>query len=190
MDKLRVLYDSKLITKDSELYIKEIEKNIPSCIKTDIAYCNEFKEQGNYILIKPYHKDFKVVGGNNIEFDENGLSVTAEAILRVMPEDLKGSRVYIINQSETVGIPLAVALMRKGATVTSMGSKSRVKFELLDAIPDIIISATGDEFFLLDETFTKRALILIDLSHDLKDKRAWRNVPTVEVLKERLMEMK
>ena len=188
MDKLRVFYDSKLINKDSELYIKAIEKNIP-CIKTDIAYCNEFKEHGNYILIKPYHKDFKVVGGNNIEFDENGLSITAEAILRELPEELKGSRIYIINQSETVGIPLAVALMRKGATVVSMGSKSRVKFELLDACPDILISATGDNNFMLNEKFTERALLLIDLSKDLEDKRAIRSVPTVKVLMERLTEV-
>lgn len=202
---LFVLYDSSLANLDSNLYMKEIAKKIEDVKFLDVSNIKDTPEIIGVItskavypvlFIKPFNRTFKKqmlkeMGNRaiDIEFDKHGLSVTAEAILRVLPEDLKGSRVYIINQSETVGIPLAVALMRKGATVISMGSKSRVRYELFNECPDIIISATGDNNFRLGEKFTERALILVDLSDDLEDKRAIRRIPTVDVLRERLMEI-
>ena len=114
------------------------------------------------------------------------LTITAEAIEKVIGS-VREKTVVIINQSEVLGVSLAKDLIDIGANVTSINSSYKCIENLLAFTDiDVLISASGNEDFKIDESFTRNIPIKVDLSDDLEDKDAIRSIPTVKVLKERL----
>lgn len=69
---------------------------------------------------------------------------TAEAVMRLLPDDLSGKSATIFGRSDLVGKPLIKLLMDQNATVSVCHSKSDIytKYSLIDH-SDIVISAIG-----------------------------------------------
>lgn len=73
------------------------------------------------------------------------------------------------------------------ANVISLNSSYKCTEKLLGLTDiDILVSASGDENFKIDESFTKNIPVKVDLSNDLEDENVIRSIPTVKILKERL----
>ncbi len=74
---------------------------------------------------------------------------TPTGIMKLLPYDLSGQRVLIINRSNLVGKPLAKLLMDRNATVTIAHSKTG-KFKLRKLIhqSDIIVTAIGRAHYI------------------------------------------
>lgn len=78
--------------------------------------------------------------------EEEFLPATVEAILFVLErfvKDMTGRRVLIVNRSHQVGVPLALSLIRRGATVTVGHSKSK-ELEKLAREAEILIVGMGN----------------------------------------------
>ena len=72
---------------------------------------------------------------------------TAEGIMNLLPNDLSGKNVLVINRSMLIGKPLVALLQSRNATVTLAHSKSMLGHEML-CMPDIIITAVGKHGYL------------------------------------------
>lgn len=198
MKSLLVLYDKSIEDKGRDSYLKGILKNIPDVKVSDVSLgpdgyvldrdkvliLNPMKESTyryfSYCLWKYYPE--KDIEGAHTE----NLTITAEAIEKVIGS-AREKTVLIINQSEILGVSLAKDLIDMGANVISINSSYKCIENLL-AFTDIdaLISASGNDGFKIDESFTRNIPIKVDLSNDLEDKDAIRSIPTVKVLKERL----
>lgn len=67
---------------------------------------------------------------------------TPTGIMRLLPEDLSGKKVTIVNRSNLIGKPLAKMLLDRNATVTICHSKTTgLSKECADA--DIVVTGTG-----------------------------------------------
>ena len=117
------------------------------------------------------HKDLD--GLNGLMFGKAAVGVnyflpaTPRAVIEILDYywygQLQGKTISIIGQSNLVGKPLAVALMNRGATVSSFNIDSNTTYvKERCAHSDIIISATG-HVHLIDEWF-------FDISVDLNKK--------------------
>ena len=74
-----------------------------------------------------------------------------------------------------------------GMNVINVNSRYReLKEILIGTVVDVLVSASGNEHFKLEERLTEDIDIKIDLSDDLEDRDKIVSVPTVTVLKERL----
>lgn len=74
---------------------------------------------------------------------------TAEAVMRLLPEDLSNETVTILGRSNLVGTPLIKMLMDRNATVSVCHSKTSKKdMEYLINNSSIVISAVGSPKFL------------------------------------------
>jgi methylenetetrahydrofolate dehydrogenase (NADP+)/methenyltetrahydrofolate cyclohydrolase len=84
-------------------------------------------------------------------------------ILAYYKIDVAGMDTVIINRSNLVGLPLALMLLEKNATVTICHSKTKdLKSKLLNA--DLVITAVGNrERFTLTADMVKEGAIVIDV---------------------------
>ena len=81
---------------------------------------------------------------------------TAEGIMSLLPDDLSGKNVLVINRSMLIGKPLVALLQSRNATVTLAHSKTDMEkliwndHDLIDGVylPDIIITAVGQNGFI------------------------------------------
>lgn len=198
MKSLLVLYDKSIEDKGRDFYLRGIQKNIPEAKIVDVSLgpdgyafdrdkvliLNPMKESTyryfRYCLWK-YYPDKDIEGAHT----EN-LTITAEAIEKVI-DSVREKTVVIINQSEILGVSLAKDLIDMGANVISINSSYKCIENLLAFTDiDVLISASGNEDFKIDESFTRNIPVKVDLSNDLEDEGAIRSIPTVKVLKERL----
>ncbi len=198
MKSLLVLYDKSIEDKGRDSYLKGILKNIPDVKVSDVSLgsdgyvldrdkvliLNPMKESTyryfSYCLWKYYPE--KDIEGAHTE----NLTITAEAIEKVIGS-AREKTVLIINQSEILGVSLAKDLIDMGANVISINSSYKCIENLLAFTDiDVLISASGNDGFKIDESFTRNIPIKVDLSNDLEDEDAIRSIPTVKVLKERL----
>lgn len=193
--RLIVYIDSDREDKGRDSYLKAISSKIKELKVIDVAK-GKTNERINInsdriLLIEPIgitvkrqvKKLFKLNPQLDIEGRFTGkLTIAAEAILRVM-EDVEGKEVVICNQSNIIGKPLALELMHRGANVHSLnstGSTSNIRTALW------FITASGKDDFKHKNTAIKGFKKIIDLSDDTDYKRAIRQLPTVDVLQDRL----
>ena len=198
MKSLLVLYDKSIEDKGRDLYLKEIQKNIPDVKVIDVSLGPDgyVLDRDKVLILNPMkrstylyfrHALWKYYPDKDIEgaHTEN-LTITAEAIEKVIGS-VREKTVVIINQSEVLGVSLAKDLIDIGANVTSINSSYKCIENLLAFTDiDVLISASGNEDFKIDESFTRNIPVKVDLSNDLEDEGAIRSIPTVKVLKERL----
>lgn len=202
MKSLLVIYDSSIADKSRDSYLKGIKKTIPDVKTIDVKNrvhetkidadkilvlnpLNYIKQQYFYhLLIQNPEKDIEGVATGE-------LTITANAITKTISNkancELRGKTVVIINQSSTVGIPLAKFLIELGFNVISLNSQYPCIERLLaNTKVDILVSASGNDKFKIAEDLTKDIDIKIDLSDDLLDKDKITSIPTIQVLKDRL----
>ena len=198
MKSLLVLYDKSIEDKGRDSYLKGILKNIPDVKVSDVSLGldGHVLDRDKVLILNPMkestyryfrHKLYRYYPDKDIEgaHTEN-LTITAEAIEKVIGS-VREKTVVIINQSEVLGVSLAKDLIDIGANVTSINSSYKCIENLLAFTDiDVLISASGNEDFKIDESITRNIPIKVDLSDDLEDKDAIRSIPTVKVLKERL----
>jgi len=104
--------------------------------------------------------------GKMVSMDDTGLyPCIAEAVIELLDHykiDLKGKNVTVINNSPTVGVPIANLLTQRFATVTICHVYTKdLKDKLLGS--DIVISAAGVSGLIRDD-MVKNDTILIDLA--------------------------
>ncbi|MGL5051093.1 MAG: tetrahydrofolate dehydrogenase/cyclohydrolase catalytic domain-containing protein [Fusobacteriaceae bacterium] len=103
----------------------------------------------------------KVYGG-----DYSLYPCTVQAVFNILDSlnfDINGEQVVVLGRSKIVGLPLATALINKGATVVSCNSKTKKEnLEGLLKNAKVIISATGQINPVNPELITKNH-ILIDV---------------------------
>lgn len=202
MKRLVVLYNGSMKDKYRDSYLTAIKKGIPDedirDISKDDVDTGINSRTDRVLILKPYSESYgKVLEKMFSEYPvcdiegvfTNKTPVTVEAILRILPGDLEGKSVVIINQSKDLGIPLMNKLAKKKANIVSLNSsvKRPMLYKKLAAIaPDILITATGDKNFKILASCLVRTETIIDLSDDTSIGRAIRKVPTIEILKERL----
>ena len=101
----------------------------------------------------PYDKDVDGLSSDSVGRLWTGrpciTPATPTGILRLLPEDLSGKDVTIVNRSDLIGKPLTKLLLDRNATVTVCHSKT---FSILDHTSynetDIVITAIGEaEYF-------------------------------------------
>lgn len=210
MKRLIIFYDSLIKDKERDRYLKAIEKNIDNFELKDLAVAGTGEVNINtarMLILKPYDEKrmttmfedfFKQYPQLDVEGTfTNKLTITAEAIMRAIDDnykdDLRYTAFMIINQSNTVGIPLATELMKRGATVMSCNSRSEVFWGLEHFAPEIIISATNNKNFKISLPSLSKVTpkLIIDLSDDVdkevnRDTKVIKHIDTIEILKERL----
>ncbi|NQU98278.1 bifunctional 5,10-methylenetetrahydrofolate dehydrogenase/5,10-methenyltetrahydrofolate cyclohydrolase [Candidatus Woesearchaeota archaeon] len=99
-----------------------------------------------------------------IMYDNKAGPCTPRGIMRIIEENniqVEGKNVCIINDSDLVGKPLALMLMRKGATVFVCNNKTK-NIYLLTRDADIVISATGVPGLVKGE-HVKEGVVAIDI---------------------------
>lgn len=198
MKSLLVLYDKSIEDKGRDLYLKGIQKNIPDAKIVDVSLGPDGHsfDRDKVLILNPMKESTYLYFGHRLwkyypEKDIEGahtedLTITAEAIIRSIGP-VRGKTVVIINQSEVLGVSLAIELINMGANVISLNSSYKCTEKLLGLTDiDILVSASGDENFKIDESFTKNIPVKVDLSNDLEDENVTRSIPTVKILKERL----
>lgn len=195
MKDLLVIYDDKIKDKGRDSYLKAIKREIPSAMFADINEYNVVEDPSKALFLKPLDekttKNAEKLLKNCPDYDIEGactgkLTITAEAILRVLGE-VKDKKVVIINQSDVLGKPLAKELINRGANVFSINSSfDGIFWAFRYILPDILISASGDEEFRILEPFVSNIKTIIDLSNDVDCENKITSVPTIEVLKDRL----
>lgn len=200
MKKLLVIYDKEHANKGTYSYIKAIEKQVEDYKLISIEELDEAKitETTRILVLKPmseeHEKLVKELYNNKPELDIEGqwtskFTTTAAAILEMVKEKFGNERVkvVIINQSETLGKPLAKKMLDLGYGVISFNTLStanEIQGTLKHYKPDIVITATGNEKFKID---IKKSIPVIDLSEDvLKEEKVVRHIPTARILKTRL----
>lgn len=202
MKRLVVLYNGSIKDKCRDSYLKAIRVGIPDVDIRDMSKdgidAGINSKHDKLLILKPYttmyKKYLKKIFEKYPQCDIEGVftkkvPVTVEAILRVLPEDLKGKSVVIINQSEDLGIPLMNELAKKKANIVSLNSSVKRPMlykKLFTIAPDIVITATGGKKFTLLGSSLRNTETVIDLSDDTDISRAIRKVPVIEILKERL----
>lgn len=122
-------------------------------------------EQKCFNLI-PYTKDVDGLSAESFGLMAQGkrlfVPATALGIMTLLSEynvNLVGEKVLVIGKSQIVGMPLAVMLMREGATVTVAHSRTR---NLSDMIKDfkIVIVAIGKPELVKADWFTEGQIIV------------------------------
>lgn len=194
-----VIIDKAKMDKYSKQYLSLIEKNIV-CEIVDYQNIDNLEKYNQILVLEPMNEDFK----NKMQeyFDKypekdiegsytDKLTITAEAILEILPKNLKAKPIMILNQSKVLGISLAHELIKRKASVISLNSTypdSRRHFRFLK--PFILISATGRKNFKLTKSYVEGIKIIIDISNDVVDiENKITSIPTMEVLKKRLKKL-
>ncbi|MFR9276518.1 MAG: hypothetical protein ACLVK5_00225 [Peptoniphilus senegalensis] len=198
MKSLLVLYDKSIEDKGRDSYLKGILKNIQDVKIVDVSLGPDgiVLDRDKVLILNPMkestylsfrHQLWKYYPDKDIEgAHTEDLTITAEAIEKVIGS-ARDKTVVIINQSEVLGLSLAKDLIDMEANVISLNSSYKCIENLLAFTDvDILISASGNEDFKIDESFTRNIPVKVDLSNDLEDGDAIRSIPTVKVLKERL----
>lgn len=198
MNSLLVLYDKSIEDKGRDSYLKGILKNIPDVKVRDVSLGQDGHvfDRDKVLILNPMkestylsfrHKLWKYYPEKDIEgAHTEDLTITAEAIIRSIGE-VRNKTVVIINQSEVLGESLAIELIVMGANVISLNSSYKSLENLLAFTDiDVLVSASGNDEFKIDESFTKNIPVKVDLSNDLEDEDVIRSIPTVKILKERL----
>lgn len=205
MKSLLVIYDSSISDKGRDSYVKGIKKHIPTATFLDVKNHTSYIEyKQDYVLVlKPMERN-KLFNLNydirqlfpekDIEGVHTGkrLALTAQALWQTIyereRENLTTKTVVIINQSPTLGIPLAKHLIDWGVNVINVNSKYKDLDNLLAFTDiDILVSASGNYDFQIDRHLTRMINTKIDLSDDLEDPAKITHIPTIQVLKERLL---
>ena len=200
LQSLIVIYDKNHANKGTLSYLSAIKKTIKNYVVVDIEDLDgyDIKDGNKVLVLKPMSKEnekkIKDLYKDNPSLDVEGqwtskFTTTAAAILEILQNMFKDKRVKvaIINQSETLGLPLAKKMLDLGYGVLSFNTLSTV-FEIEKTLsiynPDIIITATGNDNFSIS---VKDDVPVIDLSNDVKrEENVIRHIPTVHVLKNRL----
>lgn len=195
MKKLTVIYDEKINDKYRNQYLNLIKKQIKNVEIIDFRKINNLKDFEKVLILEPINSKFKnkikeEIKDKDIEGSyTDKLTITAEAIIEVLPKDLKNKTILIINQSDVLGKPLAKELINLGANVFSLNS-SFINYEIIKTLnPDILISASGNNSFTISKDFLKDIKIIVDLSNDIDSKNKITSIPTVEILKKRLKKL-
>lgn len=200
---LKVIYSSKCADRGTISYLNAIQQHIMNTkiINTDRYDYEEvttmlLKNNEQIIALRPLPRNIEKLITNYLErfkgYDIEGVSnynsmnytLTAEAIADEL-KDVEGKRVLIINRSAIVGIPLMQLLVRRGATVTIAHTKTNNLKELI-LNTDILVTATHNPKFKIDNELLTGVEEIIDLSEDTDRADAVRRIKTVPILKERL----
>ena len=200
---LLVIYDSSIKSKGRDSYLKGIKKHIPTTTFIDVkdhTHYIEYKQ--DYVLVlKPMDRNKlfnisydirKSCPEKDIESITNGgFTITAQALWQTIfereHENIESKTAVIINQSPTLGIPLAKHLIDWGVNVININSKYKDLDNLLAFTDiDILVSASGNYDFEIDRHLTRMINTKIDLSNDLEDPVKITHIPTIQVLAERL----
>lgn len=191
-----VIIDKEVKDKYRNQYLNLIKKEIEDVEVVDFRESTtlNLKNYKNILVLEPIDEKFKsqmkdfftVYPEKDIEGSyTKKLTITAESILSVLPINLKSKTVVIINQSEILGKPLAKELINRGVNVINLNSKCVITYKILKTRPDILISASGNKNFKINDEFLKNIPLKIDLSNDLVTKDKITSIPTIEILKKR-----
>lgn len=190
-----VIIDKEVKDKYRNQYLNLIKKEIEDVVVIDFREVANLKKYKSILVLEPIDEKFKskmkdffiIYPEKDIEGSyTKKLTITAESILSVLPIDLKAKTVMIINQSELLGKPLAKELIDKGANVISLNSSFKeILVSLYYLKIDILISASGNNQFMVPELSVSKIETVIDLSNDIDSKNKITSIPTVEVLKKR-----
>lgn len=85
---------------------------------------------------------------------------TAAGVMRLLPRDLRGKDVTVINRSALIGKPLLKLLLDRNATVTMCHSKTN-DLEIKTSVSDIVISGVGIPKFF-DKEYVVKDVMWID----------------------------
>lgn len=203
MKSLLVFYDSSIKSKGRDSYLKGIRKHISDVMEVDLRYIAPFRhyDRDCILILKPmkedkyrsiclwlrrYHPDKDIES-----IIDDGFTITAQALWQTIfereHENIESKTAMIINQSPTLGIPLAKHLIDWGVNVININSKYKDLDNLLSFTDiDILVSASGNHDFEIDRHLTEKINTKIDLSNDLADPVKITHIPTIQVLKERL----
>lgn len=195
MKDLLVVYDDEIKDRGRDRYLKAIKREIPNAMFADINKYNVVEDPSKVLFLKPLDekitKNAEKLLKNCPDYDIEGactgkLTITAEAILRVIGE-VENKTVVILNQSDVLGKPLAKELINRGANVFSLNSSfNEISWVIRYIMPDILISASGDESFTIFDPFVANIKTIVDLSDDIDCRNKITSIPTIEVLKDRL----
>lgn len=189
-----VIIDKEVKDKYRNQYLNLIKKEIEDVEVLDFRESTALKNYESILVLEPIDEKFKsqmkdffiVYPEKDIEGSyTKKLTITAESILSVLPINLKSKTVVIINQSEILGKPLAKELINRGVNVINLNSKCDITYEILKTRPDILISASGNKNFKINDEFLKNIPLKIDLSNDLVIEDKITSIPTIEILKKR-----
>ena len=200
MKKLLVIYDKEKKNTGRDSYIKAVKKALPEAEIYDIEEPANKEKFEKILILKPmkeeYYKALSTILEKMPWLDVEGqfsnkLTITAEAVLEVIKNEkginLKDKTIAIVNQSDILGKPLAKKLINLGATVISINSNYKSLDNLLALTDiDILITASGKYEYKIDRELTRFIDLKIDLSDDLEDPVKITQIPTIEILKERL----
>lgn len=203
MKSLLVFYDSSIKSKGRDSYLKGIRKHIDNVMIVDVQDTDTFwhYDRDCILILKPMEEEkyrsiclWLKVGypEKDIESITNeGFTITAQALWQTIFErehdNIESKTAVIINQSPTLGIPLAKHLIDWGVNVININSKYKDLDNLLAFTDiDILVSASGNYDFEIDRHLTRMINTKIDLSDDLEDPVKITHIPTIQVLKERL----
>lgn len=95
---------------------------------------------------------------------------TPEAVLEILKyfrEPLEGSNIAVINRSIVVGKPLAMMLVKEGATVTICNSKTRRLWEITNNA-DVVITAVAKANYFNEKYFNEKSIV-IDVGINMAD---------------------
>lgn len=215
---LRVLYSSSMADAGTISYLKAIENKIGNVEKIDldgkgkqelIILLEGLFREGNVrktLALQPLknyqtelvnlylnlNKMYDIEGA--VDYSDLRITMTAEAIINELGE-VEGRNVVIVNRSDLLGKPLALKLMKMGATVTVAHSKTDKQYlnNKLSESDIVVIAIKHNERLLSEQSeqakyqlWYKNKTVVVDLSNSTSYKKAIRHVKTVEVLKERL----
>lgn len=201
MNSLLVIYDEEHANNGTLSYIRAIRGAIKDYVIIDIKNLDNIKisDKTKVLVLKPMsvenEEKIKNLYKDRPELDVEGqwtskFTTTAAAILNMVKDMFRDKRikVAIINQSETLGVPLAKRMLDLGYGVLSFNTLSEVS-EIEGILktyrPDILITATGNDDFVIN---VDEDIPVIDLSHDVaREKNVIGHIPTVYVLKDRLI---
>ena len=116
----------------------------------------------------PWKKDVDGLSSESVGRLWNGrdciVPATPSGIMKLLPDDLSGKTVCIVNRSNLIGKPLTKLLMDRNATVTVCHSKTDIvnmRYSIGDA--DIVVTGIGRARYFTAEWFNSPQ-ILIDCS--------------------------
>ena len=190
-----VIIDKEVKDKYRNQYLNLIKKEIEDVEVVDFRESTtlNLKNYNSILVLEPIDEKFKsqmkdffiIYPEKDIEGSyTKKLTITAESILSVLPIDLKAKTIMIINQSEILGKPLAKELIDRGANVISLNSSFKeILISLYHLKIDILISASGNDQFMLSEPFVSKIKTVIDLSNDIDSNNKITSIPTIEILK-------
>lgn len=103
---------------------------------------------------------------------EGLLPATAQSVIRILDFygiDVLSKKVLVIGRSQSVGLPIALGLLKKNAEVTIVHSKiSKEEIERKAADSDIIVLASGKKGLVNKDAF-KKGQIVIDCGYHAED---------------------